>query len=194
MSLHESQHFNDQNKTSWVTRRAHSIFHIQEWPKEPLCPSWHSSRDKKEFVPPRELEQEVRERFMSSYESTLWALLSPHSKVILPHQNSNKFCFLAFIIGIPRKNEEKSKLNHLISTRLSGRKSKRQTMNDSSGSLQPSPAEEARFLTDSDSGRQTVATHEFILLPGVQYQLRLNVVSPSLTSPLPAIISCNIPY
>ena len=27
---------------------------------------------------------------------------------MLPHQNSNKFCLLVFIIGIPRMDEEKS--------------------------------------------------------------------------------------
>lgn len=103
-------------------------------------------------------------------------------KVIAAHQNSRKFYILIFIISIKRKNEEEDRLPCLISVWLSGKKSWRQVMKDSPSLSSPVlPRKPSASPALREAGKEL---REFILLPGVQYQLRLFVLpQPTMISP-----------
>ena len=120
------------------------------WKSIKGLPSWNSSRTRQEPVPLSGLEQEVGKILKLSCESTGRGLLVHYHKVILPHQNSNEFCHLVFMTGIPRKNEARS--TQLLEINVVQGEDE---LGIGHETFLPVPP--AQCLPESDSGRQTTA-------------------------------------
>lgn len=80
-----SRHFNDWNKTSWVTRGTQRVSHYSRVTKRTTVPFLTFIQGQKRICLTDPLEREVRKILTLSSNSTLQVLLIHYSKVMLPH-------------------------------------------------------------------------------------------------------------